>query len=337
MTGRGSGTATITAESVANPSVRASISITVKQPYTISFNVNAGDDSTAQCNKTTMTAYSGYAIGELPTATRDYYDFVGWYTAASGGTQVTSSSTPTCSTTMVLYAHWTWHDEFGWVLPSQVPSNGTITQYSYSYYEYTESTSSTLSGWTANGNYWKQTGTGSRDYATFPSTYKKGTTLYNAMNNAAYTASENETTKRTVSNSGRTGWIYWHWMYNVTYAAGTTRTISDRTGSWNADGSSGGNWYGYFYEIKSTVNCPYLDKYYCCSRSQAGYNCHSIIPSNADKSNTSGLGTDRFFRFEYYTSTYTDYQKMYKYYRYLQYQPSPVGSDYTTYVKYRLK
>ena len=42
--------------------------------------------------------------GELPVPSRNYYNFVGWYTAASGGTWVSSSSTLSGDTK--LYAHW---------------------------------------------------------------------------------------------------------------------------------------------------------------------------------------------------------------------------------------
>lgn len=70
------------------------------------------------------------------------------------------------------------------------------------------------------------------------------------------------------------------------------------------------------------------------------YDCKSIIPSNADTSKESGLGTRRFFRLEYYTSTYTDYQKVYKYYRDLNNQSTDPGSgsnitNKVKYVKYR--
>lgn len=51
------------------------------------------------------------AVGEtynLPTPTRDGYTFNGWYTAASGGAEVSSDATmPTANVT--VYAHWTEH------------------------------------------------------------------------------------------------------------------------------------------------------------------------------------------------------------------------------------
>ncbi|MCM1330694.1 MAG: phage tail tip lysozyme [Ruminococcus sp.] len=46
---------------------------------------------------------SGSVYGSLPTPIRTGYDFDGWYTSASGGTKITSSSTYSTNT---LYAHW---------------------------------------------------------------------------------------------------------------------------------------------------------------------------------------------------------------------------------------
>lgn len=43
-------------------------------------------------------------LTELPTATRDEYTFVGWFTAESGGTQVTTDTVFTEDT--LLYAQW---------------------------------------------------------------------------------------------------------------------------------------------------------------------------------------------------------------------------------------
>jgi uncharacterized repeat protein (TIGR02543 family) len=46
----------------------------------------------------------GTPIGSLPVPTRAGYEFVGWFTAASGGTQITADTPITTSVT--LYAHW---------------------------------------------------------------------------------------------------------------------------------------------------------------------------------------------------------------------------------------
>lgn len=49
----------------------------------------------------------GSAYGSLPTPTRSGYTFAGWYTAATGGTQVTAATLVTTAAQHVLYAHWT--------------------------------------------------------------------------------------------------------------------------------------------------------------------------------------------------------------------------------------
>ena len=338
VTGVKEGTAVITATANGDPSVTKNVTVTVRHPFTVKFDVNAGSDTTAKASSSNMVAYSGYAVGTLPTATRDYYNLDGWYTAASGGTKITDTSAITCSgSEYTLYAHWSLKPESGWVLPSAVPSNGKVTQTSYSYRESTESTNSTASGWVPNGSYWKQTGTGSKYYATFPSGYNTSHWTYTDYMKSPYTASETATNKRTVTNV-QEGWIYWHWMYNVAYANNTHRAIYNKSGN----GPDNNFAYRYFYAIVSNTDCPYLDNGYCNSLNLPSYNCVNIIPSNADKSATSGLGTPRFFRFNRYKSTYVDSVKTYKYYRDISYSLTDPGSGSTisnkvTYVKYRLK
>ena len=67
--------------------------------YTVTFDANGGTTS----NSSTKVP-SGSAIGTLPTADRDGYTFLGWYTDVSGGTQITSSTIITQN--MTVYAHW---------------------------------------------------------------------------------------------------------------------------------------------------------------------------------------------------------------------------------------
>jgi len=68
---------------------------------TVSFDGNSGTASF-----TSRSYIIGSAYGTLPTATRSGYSFAGWYTAASGGTLVTASTTVVSSVSR-LYAHWT--------------------------------------------------------------------------------------------------------------------------------------------------------------------------------------------------------------------------------------
>ncbi len=68
--------------------------------YTITYNANGGSVSPA-----TATTNSEQKLTTLPTPTRSEYTFGGWYTAATGGTAVTTSTVFTRNTT--IYAHWT--------------------------------------------------------------------------------------------------------------------------------------------------------------------------------------------------------------------------------------
>lgn len=73
--------------------------------YTVTWNANGGTVSPASTTKT-----HGSTLGTLPTPTRastaEYsYTFAGWFTATSGGTQISSTTTVTKNVT--YYAHWT--------------------------------------------------------------------------------------------------------------------------------------------------------------------------------------------------------------------------------------
>ncbi len=70
--------------------------------YTVTFNANGGSCSTTSKQVTYDSTY-----GDLPTATRTGYAFKGWFTAASGGTQVTASSKVAITAAQTLYAQWT--------------------------------------------------------------------------------------------------------------------------------------------------------------------------------------------------------------------------------------
>jgi len=70
--------------------------------YKVTFNANGGTTPTASKNVTYNSTY-----GTLPTPTRSGYTFKGWYTATSGGTQITSSTKVSITSAQTLYAQWT--------------------------------------------------------------------------------------------------------------------------------------------------------------------------------------------------------------------------------------
>ena len=60
----------------------------------------------ASVNPTSKSVYVNEAYGTLPEPVYDGYEFLGWYTAKSGGTKITSSSIVQENSVSVLYAHW---------------------------------------------------------------------------------------------------------------------------------------------------------------------------------------------------------------------------------------
>lgn len=77
--------------------------VTIEEPTCIvTYDANGGTIS-----PTSKTVIYGNPYGTLATPTRTGYTFEGWYTSASGGTQVTSSTLVNNASDHTLYAHWT--------------------------------------------------------------------------------------------------------------------------------------------------------------------------------------------------------------------------------------
>ena len=68
---------------------------------TVAFDANGGVIS----GESSRSVEDGKAVGALPGATRSGYTFDGWFTSASGGAQVSATTTVTADVT--YYAHWT--------------------------------------------------------------------------------------------------------------------------------------------------------------------------------------------------------------------------------------
>ena len=87
---------------------------------TVTFDGNGGSSSS-------KTVTYGSTYGTLPTSTRDYYTFTGWYTAATGGTKIDSTSQVVITSNQRLYAQWS---ENGFGTPYWTPTNcGESTWY----------------------------------------------------------------------------------------------------------------------------------------------------------------------------------------------------------------
>ena len=71
--------------------------------YVITFNANA-DEGTVQFSKKEVKYYETY--GELPNASLEGAKFLGWYTQAEGGEQITEQTRVEILENQTLYAHW---------------------------------------------------------------------------------------------------------------------------------------------------------------------------------------------------------------------------------------
>lgn len=117
----------------------------LKGVFTVSFNANEG-----VVNESSKTVVYGSSYGSLPTPTRDYYSFDGWYTAKTGGNKITESSVFNSAENVTLYAHWTKNPTSDWVLESALPEGASVVdqKWTYDLTSKTSSSSSSMSGWT---------------------------------------------------------------------------------------------------------------------------------------------------------------------------------------------
>ena len=117
----------------------------LKGVFTVSFNANEG-----VVNESSKTVVYGSTYGSLPTPTKDYYTFDGWYTAKTGGNKITESSVFNSAENVTLYAHWTKNPTSDWVLESALPEGASVVdqKWTYDLTSKTSSSSSSMSGWT---------------------------------------------------------------------------------------------------------------------------------------------------------------------------------------------
>ncbi len=70
--------------------------------FVVSLDANGGS-----CSSSSVSVVTGQTYGSLPIATREGYEFDGWYTSVTGGTNITSGSVFPGTANQTLYAHWT--------------------------------------------------------------------------------------------------------------------------------------------------------------------------------------------------------------------------------------
>ncbi|NLX64807.1 MAG: copper amine oxidase N-terminal domain-containing protein [Clostridiaceae bacterium] len=203
-----------------------------------------------------------------------------------------------------------------------MPEGARVTErkWIYDITQYTESTNANLDGWILIGSEWRQSGIGSIEYANFPSGFDKNHEYYKLYNNSPFTAFENESTKREVTNT-LSEYIYWHWAYEpgLPGSSVNNRYILDHQGY----DSSTGFTFKYFHAFKDKNDYEY-------------YSNLGVYKHNAGK-----FWSWWWFRIDLMKSTYTDYTKYYKYTRTVKTEsntyPSGTGiSNVQEWVKYEL-
>lgn len=193
--------------------------------YKIIFDAAGGTVS-----QTSVLRNYGDRFGSLPTATRPYYTFKGWYTADGVKAETTSVMK---AEDLKLYAHWEEKSLSDWVLSSNVPSGAKVEdrKWTYTKTETTTSDSASLSGWTQTGSSWQKSGSGTYYYANFPTGYNTTDERYVNYGKAQLSrSSESATGKREAGTPVCNGYIYWHWVnpstgaVSTSYDAGSTST-----------------------------------------------------------------------------------------------------------------
>lgn len=95
--------------------------------YTASFNANGGNTA----NPASITVNYNTALGTLPTTSRTGYTFAGWWTAASGGSQI-NTSTKMGASNITYYAHWT-ANPYTVEFNGNGSTSGTMSNQSFTY------------------------------------------------------------------------------------------------------------------------------------------------------------------------------------------------------------
>ncbi|MCD7746703.1 MAG: leucine-rich repeat protein [Lachnospiraceae bacterium] len=202
--------------------------------YTVTFNANGGSTSTSSKTVTYASTY-----GSLPEPTRTGYTFSGWYTAASGGSQVTASTTVSITAAQTLYAHWTAKT---YTVTFNANGGSTLTTSTTVTYASTYGTlpTPTRTGYTCSGWYTAASG-GSQVTASTTVSITAAQTLYAHWTAQTYTVSFNanggstSTSSKTVTYAGsygtlptptRTGYTFTGWF---TAAGGGSQVTGSTT------------------------------------------------------------------------------------------------------------
>lgn len=210
-------------------------------------------------------------------------------------------------------------DDNSYISDENLPVGAAVTAEKWTYTtsstETTQSPETSLEGWTKTGAYsWEKTGTGTYDYAGFPSGFDTGSALYKKYNKSQLSSSSTETTKREAGSASFLTYIYWHWTFvdsvNADHASGG-HNVYIRNARLLHENVSGSVYrdFTYFDAFETTENQgtvgPTASGTYNIG-TEGGY--YFWRNNNADASQW-------WWRFNVYRQTYTDYRKLFTYTR----------------------
>ncbi|MDR0851908.1 MAG: PASTA domain-containing protein, partial [Clostridiales Family XIII bacterium] len=169
--------------------------------YTVTYNANGGS-----VNPGSQQVEDGSPLSP-PTPAMDYNDFTGWYTAASGGTQV-GAGTPVSGNT-TLYAQWSPKATSDWVAAASVPAGAQVVnrKWAYTLTSKKESASAAVSGWTQISSRAVTTGSGSIYVGSFPAGFYTSNWYYQNYRQTVPAGAR-------TTNDAHYTWVYWHWCYS---------------------------------------------------------------------------------------------------------------------------
>lgn len=265
-----------------------------KRSYTATFNGNGGGTP----NPSTITKEYNTALGTLPTCTRTGYTFLGWYTASSGGTKI--STTTVVTKDITYYAQWSINS---YTLTFN-PNGGTVTptsknlEYNSAYGTLPTPTRVSDAQYTYTFAGWYTAATGGTQVTTATKMAAKDTTVYAhwTSNTRSYTVSY-QTTYGTLNKTSQ----------SVTYNSkgSCTLTMPDNTAEftytfvgWYTAANGGGTKVGSELTLETPAIKGTVTYYAYVTRSTKSYthtfNANgggTVSPATITKAYNTALGT----------------------------------------------
>lgn len=228
--------------------------------YTVTYDANTGSVSPASKKVTFDATY-----GDLATPTKKGYTFAGWYTAKSGGTQVTSSTKVSTASNHTIYAHWT-ANKYYVAFNGNGATSGSMSNQTFTYDAAAQALTANNYGRQYTVSYDANGGT----TATTNATNTTATYTFKNWNKEADGSGKAYTNQQTVSNIATSGTLNLYAQWSNTNAfvklPNATKTGAVLDAWYNGDVSVEANRVGaagenYTPTANVTLTAKWIDKY----------------------------------------------------------------------------